>query len=504
MKLINCLTATVILGATCGFAGMDTFQYPISNWDYVRQGGFGFGAYNGYFGGYHLAQDTNVSRTPVGTVVYAPSDGVVRFAGLAGGYGSSACNGHGGRAGYVVVIEHTLSNGQRVCSTLGHLLGGSYDPTHNVGLIRRGSTVYRSQYIGRVAHYGGCPSGDWHHLHFGIRKGGYLGAPNLRGYGSRAELNNWYEPNSFVRARLGNNRTFWDIKKAGDFNGDGRQDFVRFYPGIAVWKVALSTGHDFARLQTWIVNYGVGSSGQYVGDINGDGRSDIGVLSPYTGRLYIALSTGHSFGNYYGAGQGFARPMTNKFMADVNGDRREDFVGYRNGEWWVALSNGRYLSAWRRVMTGYGIGSTRRLMADVNGDGQKDAVTFYNSGGRWYVAYGRSNGTFTGFHKMADWHGYGSSEQLLADVNGDGKADAICFWHVLGRDKGAWIVWNSNGTSFIHDNRRRLTGWGYGSAKRLVADYSGDRRADLGYYYYTVGWYVSTSRGYYFNGGKPW
>lgn len=504
MKTFTTITTILVLGASLGLASSDTFQYPISNWDYVRQGGFGFGAYNGYFGGYHLAQDTNVSRTPVGTVVYAPSDGIVKFAGLAGGYGSSACYGHGGKAGYVVIIEHTLKNGRRVCSTLGHLRGGPYNPINNTGLIRRGSMVYRGQYIGRVEHYGGCPSGDWHHLHFGIRKGRYLGAPNIRGYGSRTELYNWYEPNSFVRARLGNDRTFWDIKKAGDFNGDGRKDFVRYYPGIASWKVALSTGRDFARLTTWKTNFGVGSNGQYVGDINGDGRSDIGVLSESSGNLYFALSTGHSFGPFYVAARHTGQRMTNKFLADINGDRREDFVGFVNGELWVALSYGQYFGPWHRVMAGFGRGSTRRLMADVNGDHRMDMVVFYNYNGKWYVTYGQPNGTFAGVRRMAVGHGYGSSEQFLGDVNGDGKADAICFWHRLGRQYGVWIVWNSNGTSFIHDNRRRLINAGYHSAKRLIGDYSGDRRADIGYYYYTSGWFVSTSRGYYFNAGRPW
>ncbi len=507
MNFLRFLVAGILcLGSTMAYAGSDSFQFPINNWNYYKDGGFGFGQYNFNFRGYHLAQDTKVSRTPTGTVVVAPSNGVVKFAGLAFGYGSSACNNKPGKAGYVVVIEHTLTNGTKVCSTLGHLQGGIYNPAWHSGLVPNGTSVSRGQYIGKVADYPGCPSGNWHHLHFGIRKNGYAGGANLAGYTrTTAGLSAWHEPNNFVTQHSGGSgSTYYDVKKAGDFDGDGRKEFVRYYPANGEWRVALSTGSSFAPLQTWIYGHGVGSNGQYVGDINGDGRADVLVFFENTGSLYVAKSRGYKFAGYYRAGVNIGRGMNNKFMADVNGDGREDFVGYVNGKWYVSLSDGRNFGTWKRVLTGHGVGSNRRLMADVNGDGRADALVFFNNTGSWYVAYGKTNGYFTGYVQWAAGHGHGSTEQLVADINGDNKADAICFWNLFGSTGGVWIVWNSNGSRFVPDNTFRLIGNGYGSSVRLVADYTGDHKADLGFYFKTLGWYVSVSKGYYFGSGRAW
>jgi len=85
-------------------------------------------------------------------------------------------------------------------------------------------------------------------------------------------------------------------------------------------------------------------------------------------------------------------------------------------------------TAIQNQITAYGIlfaGTPKPFLADVNGDGKADAVLFYPNG-TWHVAL--SNGS--SFQEYEQWnigHGAGSANQFVADVNGDGKADAIIF-----------------------------------------------------------------------------
>lgn len=496
------------------WAAADQWQYPINNWNGVIPGGLPFGAWNPYFGGYHLAQDTNPSYTPYGTTIYAPAEGTVKFSGLASGYGSSACNGDPGQAGYVVVIEHRASSGVKVCSTLGHVQGGTYNQGNQTGLIPVGSFVQKGQYIGRVAHYWGCPTGDWHHLHFGIRKNGYAGGPNLAGYTpTQAGLAAWHEPNGYVAARLGTScsspGSYVDIKKAGDFNGDGKKEFARFFSGPGLWKVALSSGWDFAPLRDWKCSLGAGSNGQYVGDVTGDGRDDAVYFNETYDLPYLGVSTGSSFiGPSLASDTPIHGSMTNKFLADINGDGREDFVAFENtttGSWYAALSNGSKFVNIGLVASTHGIQSQRRLMGDVNGDGRDDAIVFFNNTGDWWVGYAQPNGHFCCGTKWISGYGIGSDDQFLADANGDGKLDAVAFFHNLYGYNGFVEVCLSDGTQFTRTPPTTWTvGQAGGSQNRLVSDFTGDGRADFAFWYPTSGWYVAVSTGAGFTSGTPW
>jgi hypothetical protein len=499
-------------------AASDQWQYPMANWVYVRTGGFGFGETNEYFPGYHCAQDTNVSRTPVGTPVYAAADGVVKFAGLVGGYGSIPCNGRPGAAGYVVVIEHTFSNGSKACTTSGHVKGGTYNPNLKTGLVPVGTVVTRGQYIAQVASYGGCPSGDWHHLHFGIRNGAYAGATNLAGYVSWGELQNWNEPTAYIDAHPGSSEptcndpgSFIHILKGGDYNGDGKKDLCRYYSAVGRWDIALSTGTSFAPFQQWKCQHGIGSTDHYVGDINGDGKTDTLVFFGQYGDAYIATSYGAGFNNYYKANQQpILMGMTNKFFEDINGDGKDDLIGYYhgNGNWYVSLSNGTHLGPSYVAYQGHGVGSSDRLTGDVNGDGRIDAIAVWRQSGYgwWYVALGQPDGSFGWAHKWAEGHGVGATQPFLGDINGDNIDDAFAFWNMLGSTPGVWIVWNGYpwASKFWTENAWRAQGESYNATDRIVADFTGDGGADIASYWSGVGWYVAVTDGIYYRRGVPW
>ena len=137
---------------------------------------------------YHLGED--VPRA-AGTPVMAAGDGVVKDRAL-----------RGGGYGHVVVIEHTLENGQKVCTVYGHLRESGLAP---LGFVEQGTIIgYLTDAPGQ---FGTAP-----HLHFGVRAGSYaaLTAPGgtdsdgqwrYRGYGPISVSAFWMEPSSLFNAR---------------------------------------------------------------------------------------------------------------------------------------------------------------------------------------------------------------------------------------------------------------------------------------------------------------
>ncbi|MCP4664474.1 MAG: peptidase M12A astacin, partial [bacterium] len=127
------------------------------------------------------------------------------------------------------------------------------------------------------------------------------------------------------------------------------------------------------------------------------------------------------------------------------------------------------------------------MMADVNGDKKADVVGFYEDG-VWV-----SLSTGTGFSKPSLWvdnYGYEKGGwqpdrylRMTADVNGDKKADVVGFGY-----PGVWIS-VSTGTDFSEplvwvDYYAFAAGdWRIEKHPRMMADVDGDKKADVvGFY----------------------
>ncbi|MFH0830496.1 MAG: FG-GAP-like repeat-containing protein [Parcubacteria group bacterium] len=299
--------------------------------------------------------------------------------------------------------------------------------------------------------------------------------------------------------------SYVDVAKAADFDGNHKEEFARFYAGPGRWDVALSNGSEFLPLRQWQCGWGVNATSQLVGDVNGDGRADSVVHYNGNGETWWSLSVGSGFGGFTKVGTNLMRNMTNRWLADVNGDRKEDLVGYCNGNWYVALSNGSAFGSQFVATQGHGNGSTTRLMADIDGDRRADAVVFFGGDGSWYCALGQPNGKFNGYVRWAYGHGRGSSAAFLADVNGDGRADALAFWNnVASGWQGKIIAWRSYNGSFQMDNTPRCNNIGTSSQRQLFGDYNADGRDDFGFWYSSSGWWVSLSNGYSYLAPRQW
>lgn len=146
-----------------------------------------------------------------------------------------------------------------------------------------------------------------------------------------------------------------------------------------------------------------------------------------------------------------------RLTADVNGDGKADVVGFGDIGVVVALSTGSGFDLpqfWIKDFgSAAGAGEWRadnhpRVVADVNGDGRADVIGFGNTGVLVALSAGAS------FDKSQLWiedYGYNRDAGAwliekhprgVADVNGDGRAD------VVGFDDIGVAVALSTGTSF--------------------------------------------------------
>lgn len=194
-----------------------------------------------------------------------------------------------------------------------------------------------------------------------------------------------------------------------------------------------------------------------------------------------------------------------EFLADVNGDGRSDLIlaFAASGDFFVApalsgSASGSFgaLVAWRR---GVAVGASRYLMADVTGDGRADAVAFFSSSGSWWVA----PSTGSAFAAPTLWksgHGAGSQAQFVADVTGDRRADAVVFFDTGGN----WWTAPSTGAAFAAYSLWK-SDHGAGSTRQLLADVTGDGRADAVVFFDTGGnWWTAPSTGAAFSAYSLW
>jgi hypothetical protein len=293
----------------------------------------------------------------------------------------------------------------------------------------------------------------------------------------------------------------------GDINGDGKLDVCG--RGVAGIYCSLSNGsgfdtaiwalYDFTDQEGW--NNPAYYSTLRMADVNGDGRADVCGRGIYG--IWCAISKGDGTFNAVqqwttdysdSQGWGFLQYGGTLMFGDLNGDGKADVCARSYIGLDCALSTGTgfspYFNAGRDFDDAGGwynsIYYTSLRLADVNGDGFADAC------GRGVYgitcALSKGDGTFnTGILMTPDFKDSPqwdliqyASTMMFADINGDGKAD-VCGRGVLGVYCAI-----STGTSF-RDAPLATTdfsdesGWNnitwYGSIR--LADVNGDKQADI-------------------------
>ncbi|MGF1675094.1 MAG: FG-GAP-like repeat-containing protein [Rivularia sp. (in: cyanobacteria)] len=305
----------------------------------------------------------------------------------------------------------------------------------------------------------------------------------------------------------------------GDFNGDGRTDFLRQEKGAFAsdqwWMFETFISNGDGSFTSRSVMHDTAMNGDltnlFIGDFNGDGKSDFirqekGHFASDTGRMFETyLSNGDgSFRKAWvsqDASKGFHGDMTNLFMGDFNGDGKTDFLRQEKGafasdQWWMFetfISNGDGSFTSRSVMhdTAMHGDLTNLFIGDFNGDGKSDFIRqekghFASDTGRMFETYlSNGDGSFRKAWVSEDasrgFHG-DMTNLFMGDFNGDGRTD------FLRQEKGAlasdqWWMFEtfiSNGDgSFTNRFAMHEIPMNGDLTKLFVGDFDGNGRSDF-------------------------
>jgi hypothetical protein len=308
-----------------------------------------------------------------------------------------------------------------------------------------------------------------------------------------------------------------------DTTGDRRADIVGFGDAGAYVSRSQPSGQ-FEPPVLRVANFGAVAGGWQVArhprmlaDTTGDGRADI-VGFGDAGVYVSQAQPDGSFSapqfvvaNFGYVGGGWRVEKHPRLMADTTGDGRADIVGFGDGGVWISKAGpgGTYGAPQLAVANfGYVAGGWRvekhpRFLADTTADGRADIVGFGDAG--VYVSQSKPDGTFTApqlvvnnFGAVAGGWRVDRHPRLVADLTGDGRADILGFG-----DAGVYVsLAQPDGTysapELVVGNFGYVAGgWRVDRHPRLLADTTGDGRLDI-VGFGDAGVYVSRSLG----GGK--
>ena len=308
----------------------------------------------------------------------------------------------------------------------------------------------------------------------------------------------------FVQAEFGVDQG-WRVDKhprfLADITGDGKADIIGF-GDAGVWT-ALSNGDgSFQAAQFVQAEFGVDQGWRvdkhprFLADITGDGRADI--IGFGDAGVWTALSNGD--GSFqaaqfvqaeFGVDQGWRVDKHPRFLADITGDGRADIIGFGDAGVWTALSNGdgsfqaaQFVQAEFGVDQGWRVDKHPRFLADITGDGRADIIGFGDAG--VWTALSNGDGSFQAAQFVLADLGTQSGWQvskhprLLADITGDGKADIVGFG-----DAGVFVALSNGDGSFAFTAQLALEDFGFAHDwrvehhSRFLADVTGEKRADI-------------------------
>lgn len=233
----------------------------------------------------------------------------------------------------------------------------------------------------------------------------------------------------------------------GKFNSDNKDDFALVLPSgsTQVVVVCTSNGSTFDSCAFWHASFPDAATVK-AGDANGDGKDDlIAFTQGVAGTVYVALSNGsNGFGTpTVWVNAWFALGAEVPDVGDIDGDGDDDLVTYGNGasnnSIWVAKSNRSSFDAATAAVGTACFSGMKPLVGDFTGDGRADLGCV--SAGDLPVFYAAPNfNTSTAPFAFLPWR-----NRTVYVGRFPRAGSVLSFDHCTGADVTVWSR-NTNGT----------------------------------------------------------
>ncbi|MCA9667586.1 MAG: VCBS repeat-containing protein [Myxococcales bacterium] len=232
----------------------------------------------------------------------------------------------------------------------------------------------------------------------------------------------------------------------GDFNGDGKDDWLAHVPSTLNVAVFLSQGNATFQRSDFDAGPSFNSGRMWRGDFDGDGKDD--WMSHVTGSSSVAVYTSKGDGTflrtvYNATNNGWHADRV--WVGDWDGDGKDDWMSLVPGTLKVAvyLSTGGAQFARTEYDAGPSWDSAAVWVGDFNGDDRIDWMSRIPGGN--YIAIYTADGTGKFNRTTFNATSYHSSYVWLGDWNADGKVD----WMSLIPNTSTTAVYMSQGSGLF-------------------------------------------------------